>query len=109
MFVYEPEERTFKSWYSRYKDTITENGSLFQGAVRTRWQHFLLQDVRVHVALHGSGDSDERAYAICVNATPHHEVATTVLNGWNLVLWIVPFVNWASYKSDYFRTNHQIL
>uniref|UniRef100_A0A8R1E9D7 DUF7083 domain-containing protein n=1 Tax=Caenorhabditis japonica TaxID=281687 RepID=A0A8R1E9D7_CAEJA len=36
MFVYEPEERTFKSWYSRYKDTITENGSLFQGAVRTR-------------------------------------------------------------------------
>uniref|UniRef100_A0A8R1IXI0 RNA-directed DNA polymerase n=1 Tax=Caenorhabditis japonica TaxID=281687 RepID=A0A8R1IXI0_CAEJA len=37
MFVYEPEDgRTFKSWYSRYKDTITENGSLFQGDVRTR-------------------------------------------------------------------------
>uniref|UniRef100_A0A8R1EW35 Uncharacterized protein n=1 Tax=Caenorhabditis japonica TaxID=281687 RepID=A0A8R1EW35_CAEJA len=66
----------------------------------SRWQHFLLHDVLVHVALDGSGDSDERAYASCVEATSHHDAATTVLNGRNLVLGIVPFVNWTSYKSD---------
>uniref|UniRef100_A0A8R1I940 DUF7083 domain-containing protein n=1 Tax=Caenorhabditis japonica TaxID=281687 RepID=A0A8R1I940_CAEJA len=37
MFVYEPEDgRTFKSWCSQYKVSITKDGSLFQGAVQTR-------------------------------------------------------------------------
>uniref|UniRef100_A0A8R1DVQ4 DUF7083 domain-containing protein n=1 Tax=Caenorhabditis japonica TaxID=281687 RepID=A0A8R1DVQ4_CAEJA len=38
MFVYEPEDgRTFDSWYSRYKDTITKDGFSLQDDVRTRY------------------------------------------------------------------------
>uniref|UniRef100_A0A8R1EAA8 DUF7083 domain-containing protein n=2 Tax=Caenorhabditis japonica TaxID=281687 RepID=A0A8R1EAA8_CAEJA len=37
MFVYEPEDgRTFDSWYSRYKDTITKDGFSLQDDVRPR-------------------------------------------------------------------------